>query len=84
MNKERDLSRLEVIPKLPDYFKPERGEPVPADLVGATIVQVGTFAEPYTVEGGGLVIDYQTAGGEVRRAVLACSECGMWQVSSRG
>jgi hypothetical protein len=51
---------------------------VPDDLLGATIVNVGTFRDRSLVEGGGLVIDYRPTGGETQRLVLAFDETAMW------
>ena len=66
-----------VIRKLPHRFG--RNKPVPKDLEGATIVQVGTLRDSSLVEGGGLVIDYRPAGAErTRRAILAFDETAMW------
>lgn len=66
----------ELIALLPDVFG--RHDDFPADLIGATIVQMGTIPER-KAEGGGLVIDYRPNGGEsVRRALFAFNELGMW------
>jgi len=63
-----------------DIFKPERGELVPSDLIGATILAIGApTGEEEKPEGGGLLIDYAVAGnGERKRIILAFNELGMW------
>ncbi len=69
----------EITDRLPNYFHPGRGGRIPDGLVGATIVRMGTFTEQGKVEGGGLVIDYRPPDSrEVRRAVFAFNELGMW------
>lgn len=81
-NREIDFASEQVIGNLPDYFHPENGDDIPADLVGSEIAFVGTFATRQLVEGGGLVIDCKTAPGEIRRFVFGCNECGLWLVKS--
>ena len=74
-----------LIPKWPDRFDPNRGQPIPGELIGSTIVAIGTTEE--RIEGGGLFIDYRLKGSkEVRRLVLAFNELGMWvhQLSNLG
>lgn len=68
----------------PDYFDSVRGESIPADLIGATIVDIGTPEDRTdAAEGGGLVIDYRPArSSEVKRVLLAFNDCGMWQEST--
>lgn len=76
-----DLSSAELVPNLPDYFRPREGDPIPADLIGAEIVAMGTLPDRGSVEGGGLVIDYRPAGTDApRRVVFAFNELGMWVV----
>jgi hypothetical protein len=66
-----------IIPRWPDRFRPNSGKEVPADLIGAVIVAIGTSEE--LIEGGGLLIDYQPRdSAQVRRLVLAFTETGMW------
>lgn len=73
------LSSAQVIPRLPDWRDPAgAGEHVPTDLVGATILCFGAAPPECGIEGGGLVIDYRSAEGVVRRLVLAFNELGMW------
>lgn len=68
-----------VLPKFPHLF--DRNESVPADLVGATIVQVGTYKDGSLVEGGGLVIDYIPVGeSQTMRLSLALNDLAMWIV----
>jgi hypothetical protein len=73
------LKRIPVVPRFPNIFGADRGEPIPPDLVGATIVSVGTLEDPEAVEGGGLIIDYANLG-EVKRLVLALNETGAWVI----
>jgi hypothetical protein len=79
---QKGSDRAAVIPRWPDFFDHQRGERVPVDLIGATIVAIGT-TDVYgrdRPEGGGLVIDYMPrAGSDVRRIVLAFTEVGMWR-----
>ena len=76
-----DLAKVGVVPELPDHFGPGRGDAIPADIVGAEILQLGAVSERRAVEGGGLVIDYRPAGATVeRRVVFAFNELGMWVV----
>ncbi|HEY2586582.1 MAG TPA: hypothetical protein VGI81_12535 [Tepidisphaeraceae bacterium] len=70
--------RAKTVPRLPHRFGSDRGQAVPADLTGAKILSIGTLADSKAVEGGGLVIDYQTAGGDSKRLLLAGTELGMW------
>lgn len=66
-----------LIPKLPHSFNPNRGGEVRGDLIGATIVAVGTSDEQ--VEGGGLILDYRPQKkNRVCRLILAFNELGMW------
>lgn len=72
-----EVKAMTVLPRLGDCFSLDRGDPVPANLIGARIVGFG--APDYDVEGGGLVIDYVPAGQDVtRRVVFAFTELGMW------
>jgi hypothetical protein len=65
----------EVIPKFPHVFG--RGEDVPVDLIGATILQMGTIGKK--IESGEFVINYRAAGqNRVKRLVLLFNERGMW------
>jgi len=66
-----------LIPRLPNSFNPNQGREIPSDLIGATIVGVGTIDE--RIEGGGLVLDYRHSDREpVCRLILAFNEVGMW------
>ncbi len=70
----------DIIPKWPNLFDPHRGENVPPDLIGATILAIGTLDGPRKdrPEGGGLVIDYRPKNATKRRRVtLAFTELGM-------
>ena len=48
-----ELYRIEILPRLADRLHPERGDPIPNDLIGARIVAIGCLASPDAVEGGG-------------------------------
>ena len=66
-----------LIPRWPDRFRPNSGEEVPTDLVGAVIVAIGTSEEQ--IEGGGLFIDYRPCNeAKIHRLVLGFTEAGMW------
>jgi len=74
---QRESDRAEIIPKWPDRINPDRGCSVPSELIGATIIGIGTSREK--IEGGGLVIDYTPVGETTsRRIKLAFNELGMW------
>ena len=78
-NEEVDFASVEVLPRLPDWFHPNQGDPLPCDIVGATIINFGTIPTARSVEGGGLIIDYQSPGSDQpTRIVLAFNELGMW------
>lgn len=70
--------RAEVVPRLPSVFQSQPGEPVPRELVGATVVAIGTIPGIRHLEGGGLVIDFRTKANRDHRMVLAFNETGMW------
>jgi hypothetical protein len=72
---------LEVVPHFGSIFRHK--EAVPDSLVGARIVRLGTVeASKNYLEGGGLVIDYQTGNDErVRRILLEFTEEGLWASS---
>jgi len=67
-----------IIKKLPHIFG--RHKKVPSDLIGATIVSVGTFSDTSLAPGGGLVIDYLATREptQPRRAILAFDGTEMW------
>lgn len=74
-----DFKNMEVVGALPSAFHyPNGGEELFGRLAGADIVRIGS---PPTgeVEGGGLILDYREKGSvEIRRAVFAFTELGMW------
>ena len=79
-----DLSKAKIHSRLADRLHPERGDPVPADLIGAKIVAIGCIAPPDAVEGGGLAIEYCQPGSKTpRRVVFGFNELGMWVVYPR-
>jgi len=80
MTKLERRDRAEVTLKWPNLYG--RGETVPKELIGATIIAIGTtdFSGEDRPEGGGLVIDYRRKGSlDVERITLAFSEVGMWR-----
>jgi hypothetical protein len=85
MERGTDFSRLQVVPRLPNYYHQDEGAELPVGLVGATILCIGTIdrqatpsMEP-TFESGGLVIDYVPEGtSQPLRAVFAFNEVAMW------
>lgn len=75
----RKFATLEPEAHLPDRFHPEDGDPLPAGLVGASIIRFGAAPKSAGLEGGGLVIDYRPHGqNHVVRVVLSMNELGMW------
>jgi hypothetical protein len=69
----------EIVRALPKNRKPPRGgEAVLNSMIGATIREIGSFASYQEIEGGGLVIEYETANGARHRAVFGFTELGMW------
>lgn len=73
-----DFANLQLIGKLPDYFNPENGEPIPNDIIGSTIVGFGTANLRHSVSGGGLIVDYRPKyEAQAKRVVLAFSDAGM-------
>jgi hypothetical protein len=76
----RDLSAAAVIPRLPDAFdSARRGDAIPPDIIGATILSFGAAPSELHLEGGGLIVDYIPKGAtEANRLVLAFNDCGMW------
>ena len=64
-----------LIPKLPSLF--QDGEEIPSDLVGATILGIGTT--DVCSESGEFVIHYVPKGeSHARRLTLLFNERGMW------
>ena len=47
-----DLRTAKIAAHLPDYFG-RRHDRFPEDMIGATIVAIGTLEQPDAVEGGG-------------------------------
>ncbi len=64
--------------RIPAVLRPT-SESFPRDILGATLVQIGTPEDANLLEGGGLVIDYRPNGSDsVRRLVVAFNELGAW------
>lgn len=86
-NKQKDFAfaSIEILPLLPVARLRSHGEPVPSDLLGATIIGFGTIPDDGPdVEGGGLVIDFRKEGeSQVRRIVFEFNENALW-VNSQG
>lgn len=79
-----DFSKIKPIPKLPNFFARELGGEIPADLIGAVILGIGTVPDPLDVDGGGLVVDYRPAKSKAtKRIVFAFNERGMWVIFNR-
>jgi hypothetical protein len=80
----KTLSNLSVVPALPCVYGPERTSEMPKELVGAKIMRIGMPSaeevdSDVTLEGGGLVIDFQPKSSEcVRRIVFSFNELAMW------
>jgi len=80
-----DLSRTNVLPLLPDGFRPVLGDRLPAGIVGSTILAFGT-ADPRSAGCDGvkspsshLVIHYLPEGSSTPRMVaLAFGGTKMW------
>jgi hypothetical protein len=79
-SRSRDLLNAPIIPRLPDWRDPQhRGDKLPRDIIGSTIVGFGAAPRECDLEGGGLIIDYKPSGStEAKRAVFAFNELGMW------
>ena len=74
----------EFVAMLPSIFGQRRREGYPMDLIGASIVRLGTIPS-LDAEGGGLVIDYAPLDStEEKRVVFEFSDVGMWLYERRG
>lgn len=71
---------MQLLDKLPHYFRPRDGDEVPQQLIGARILRFGTVeTEKRGLEGGGLVIEYTPKNSRRRRRILfEFTEEGMW------
>jgi hypothetical protein len=66
----------EFVDALPDVFG--RHAELPDDLIGATVVRIGTSPGRH-VEGGGLIIECRPRGDKHdKRVVFGFNDCGMW------
>jgi hypothetical protein len=73
------LNNVRLLPRLPCRFKSYEPKTLPKELLGATIVAIGTPKNYGLVPGGGLWIDYRQSGSrEICRIVLAFDEVAMW------
>jgi hypothetical protein len=79
---EQAFSSMSVDPRMPVSNKRRPGQPVPQDLIGASIIRIGTIPpDGPEVEGGGLVIDFMKyMDKEMRRIVFEFNENAMWVV----
>jgi hypothetical protein len=74
-----DFAALDLVEALPhSRFAPDGGEELLRRLRSARIVRIGGANDDANIEGGGLIIDYVTAGGRDGRVVFAFNESGMW------
>ena len=73
-------ARFQASDKFSDIFDASRGDIVPSELAGATILAIGSpIGDGEKPAGGGLLIDYSVSGtGERKRAVIGFSDIGMW------
>jgi hypothetical protein len=70
---------LTITNQLPDKEHAEFGEPLPADLIGATIK---SFGAPIGAEGVGLVLEYIPAGcSQPKVLAFAFDENAVWALS---
>lgn len=73
------MSDLEIVDRLPNRFDPGDGDPVPQDLIGATILRFGTLSERGRAEGGGLAIKFRPRNTACERTlVFEFTGEGMW------
>jgi hypothetical protein len=71
------VNKTKILEFLPGYLG-EEGDPVPSDLIGSKIIAFGTYSESELNFEGGLIIEYQTADGSIKRLELGFTELGMW------
>lgn len=75
---EKETGKLPFIAALPSAISsPIEGQQELAQLVGATIMRIGTTS-PGLVEGGELLMDYADKNGNAHRIVFGFTERGMW------
>lgn len=74
------LGQIEIEPRLPTMYGPDRGEQMPSDLIGAKIIKIGALSDARHVEGGGLAIDYVTNCGLTQRVIFASNDLALWLV----
>lgn len=74
------MSKFSILPKWPDWFDPSRGDDVPAELIGAKIITIGSpIGMKEKPEGGGLIIEYVPAHSDQKKVlILGFNELGMW------
>jgi hypothetical protein len=66
----------DILAALPSVFA--RYADLPGDMVGATIIRMGTIPD-LEVEGGGLVIDYKPRGSRcAKRVVFGFNDVALW------
>jgi hypothetical protein len=71
---------LEVVPRLPHRRDPVgEGAEIPADLIGARIINIGAAPPEADIEGGGLILDYIPHGGSTtKRVVFGFNDAALW------
>jgi len=74
------FAEFEVVPRLPHRCDPaNEGAQVPADLIGAQIVNIGSAPPKADIEGGGLILDYVPKGEHTtKRIVFGFNDVGLW------
>jgi hypothetical protein len=79
MSNDVEFDKLQIVPKLPSCTGIASADDIPAGLIGATILDIGTLEDQRKIPGGGLIIDFRPASSvEPQRVVLGNSELGMW------
>jgi hypothetical protein len=74
------FAEFEIVPRLPNRRDPaNEGAQVPADLIGARIVNIGSAMPEADIEGGGLILDYVPKGEPAtKRIVFGFNDVGLW------
>ena len=72
------MKKPKIIPVWPSVYSNPDADPVPPNLIGATIIAIGTVNDGYP-EQDGLVIDFKPKDSDsVERITLNFTELGMW------
>ena len=76
LSQTRQADNSEIISRWPSVFNLDESDSIPAELIGAKILAIGTTEED--IEGGGLVIEFLPNGvSHCVRLTLAFTELGM-------